>query len=184
MSASLAIVAAAPLVATGVSCWIMPCGPFWGLTCGQRMVYASLVPAHDVFDSFVGCEVYGMCRPCANNNARHASPQTQNPFASGHPISPLYNTIVDSGGRRVEDLHSSLRRTWWLGGRVDQGAGWRKPPRGRTNLDSVDGVHDCVLLLLRSESRITAGSSGRARTMRLYVRLCRRKHRRPCSGTG
>jgi hypothetical protein len=74
------------------------------------MVHASLVPAHDVFDSFVGCEVYGMCRACANNDARHASPQTQDSFTGGHLICPLYHTVVDGSGRRVQDLHSSLRR--------------------------------------------------------------------------
>lgn len=75
------------------------------------MVHASLVPAHDVFDSFVGCEVYGMCRPCADDDTRHAPPQTQDPFASSHPVCPLYDTIIDGGGRRVQDLHSSLERT-------------------------------------------------------------------------
>lgn len=95
-------------------CWgqllINTCDRCWALTCCQRMVHAGLVAAHDVLDGFICCEVYGMCRPCADNHARHASPQTQDPFAGSHFVCPLYHAVVDGGGRRIQDLHSSLRR--------------------------------------------------------------------------
>lgn len=52
-----------------------------------------------------------------------------------------------------------------LGDRVEQGAAWRKPSGGRTNLDSVDRVHDCVLLS-RAVSVWVLGSSRKQREAR------------------
>lgn len=72
------------------------------------MVYADPVSSHEMFDSLVCCEVHSMGGPCTHDHAGHATPQTQYTLAGSHSVCPLDHAIVDSGRRRIQNLHSSL----------------------------------------------------------------------------
>lgn len=84
-------------------------GAFY-LTCCQRMMYADLVPAHEMFNGLISGKVDGVGRSCADYDAGHASPQAQDALAGGHSICSLDHAIVDGGRGGVENLHPSLYR--------------------------------------------------------------------------
>lgn len=144
------MVAQAPLVATrsqlsthtgSCNCWRSP------LTCCQRVMYADSVSAHEMFDSLVCREVNGMGRPCADDYARHATPQTQYPLAGSHSVCALDHAIVDRGRRRVQDLHSSLysSRTLGMGIRQALGGAWMEARR-QTLIASMGYITVCSCL--------------------------------------
>lgn len=140
MSASLAIVAHAPLVAAA-SGWCSPIlfPPMTCLTASYVAKYTACAGPTSPSSAVRPGVVEGAPRNRTGSyyDARHAAPQAQDSLAGRHAIRPLDNTIVDGRRGGVDDLHACLRVAPGVSEPDSAADNWMDT----TDLDRINWVH-------------------------------------------